>query len=82
MSTHQENHLAPEEVELWAEGLLPAARALHLPQCPACLATADEARRFFVALANLERPAPSEGFAERVMARVQIPHGSARAPKG
>ena len=67
-----EPHLTPHETELWAEGLLPAARALHLATCPACLATAERERKLFVQLAQLERFAPSAGFADRVMARVRI----------
>ena len=70
-------HLTPDEIELWAEGLLPAARALHLAACPACLATAERERTLFVRLARLERFAPSPGFADRVMADVKIP-----APSG
>ena len=66
-------HLTPDEIELWAEGLLPAARALHLPHCAACLVTAEQERRFHLQLARVERFAPSRDFAERVMASVRIP---------
>lgn len=65
-------HLTPEEMELWAEGLLPAARAMHLSTCDPCLATAERARKFFLDLAQLERFAPSAELVERVMARVRI----------
>ena len=71
-------HLNPEEVEQWAEGLLPAARAMHLSDCAACLTVAERERRFFLRFAELERLAPSDGFAERVMAEVKIPTPSGR----
>ena len=73
MSELQHPHLNAEEIELWALGLLPAARALHLAQCAACLTAAEQERKFFRELAQLERFEPSVGFVERVMARVQIP---------
>jgi hypothetical protein len=66
-------HLNAEEIELWALGLLPAARALHLTQCAECLTAAERERKFFRELAQIERFAPSGGFVEKVMARVQIP---------
>jgi hypothetical protein len=73
MNTMHAAHLTPDEVVLWAEGLLPAARALHLSDCPDCLATAERERALFLQLARLERPAPSAGFADRVMGKVRIP---------
>jgi hypothetical protein len=73
MSKAQPQHLTPEDIELWALGLLPAARATHLAQCPACFATAERERKFFIQLARLERLAPAEGFADRVMAQIKIP---------
>ena len=66
------SHLNPDEIELWALGLLPAARALHLADCAACLTVAEQERKLFRDLVQLERFAPSAGFAERVLARVQI----------
>ena len=65
-------HLSADEVEQWAEGLLPAPRAMHLATCEACLATAERERRLFLELSNLERLAPSAGFADRVMDAVRI----------
>jgi len=73
MSDTDLQHLTLDEVELWAQGLLPAARALHLSQCPACLATAERERKLFVELAQLQRFSPEFGFVERVMAKVRIP---------
>jgi hypothetical protein len=66
-------HLSPDEIELWALGLLPAGRVLHLADCPECRATAEHERRLFLELARLPRFGPEFGFAERVMARVKIP---------
>ena len=65
-------HLTPDEIELWAQGLLPAARAPHLAQCAACLATAERERKLFLQLAQVERFGPSAGFADRVMAQIRI----------
>jgi len=71
--TERLEHLTPDEIESWAQGLLSAARAMHLADCPDCLATAERERKLFVQLAQLERFAPSAEFAERVMARVRLP---------
>jgi len=65
-------HLNPDETELWALGLLPAAGALHLAQCAACRAAAERERKLFRDLIQLERFAPSAGFVDRVMERVRI----------
>jgi len=67
-----ERHLSADENELWAEGLLPAARAIHLAQCATCLATAERERSFFLKLAQLERLAPAADFADKVMGEVKI----------
>ena len=72
MSEHMAQHLTPDEIELWALGLLPAARALHLAECAACLTTAERERKLFRELVQLERFAPSAGFVEKVMAGVRI----------
>ena len=73
--THQpiDPHLTPDEVELWALGLLGAARTMHLADCAECLATAERERKLLRDLAQLTRFAPEFGFAERVMAHVRIP---------
>jgi hypothetical protein len=68
----QHDHLTPEEIELWAEGLLPAARALHLSTCEPCLTVAERERNFFLELGRIERFAPSAELAEKVIARVRI----------
>lgn len=66
-------HLTPDEVELWAQGLLPAARTMHLADCAECLATAERERKLLLELARLPRLSPEYGFADRVMAKVKIP---------
>jgi hypothetical protein len=74
MTEHPLNpHLTPDEVDLWAQGLLGAARTMHLADCPACLDTAERERKLLRELAQLPRFGPEFGFAERVMARVRIP---------
>lgn len=71
-------HLTPDEVELWAEGLLGTARALHLADCAHCLALAERERTLLRQLAQLPRFGPEFGFADRVMARVRIPSPSGK----
>jgi len=59
------------------EGVLPARQAArvrsHLDACPTCTSQADSWRIVMDRLGGLDRLAPSEGFAERVMARVRVP---------
>ena len=66
-------HLTPEEIELWAQGLLPATRDSHLAQCAECRAIAERERKLIRELAQLTRFAPEFGFVERVMAKVKVP---------
>ena len=66
-------HLTPDEVELWAQGLLPAARDAHLAQCAECRTIAERERKLIRELSQLTRFAPEFGFVERVMAKVKIP---------
>ena len=70
-------HLTPDEIELWAQGLLPAVRDVHLGECAECRVTAERERKLLRELAQLTRFAPEFGFVERVMAKVKIP-----APSG
>ena len=72
MSESPNQHLNHDEIEQWALGLLPAALALHLAQCAPCLTAAEQERKLFRDLVQLERFAPSADFAEKVMARVRI----------
>lgn len=66
-------HLTTAELELWAEGLLPATRTMHLTECTLCRAEADRERALFLSLSQLTRFAPAAGFADRVMQQVRIP---------
>ena len=38
-------HLNTDEIELWAQGLLPAARAMHLADCSLCRVEAERERK-------------------------------------
>ena len=71
--TPQTAHLTPDELELWAQGLLSTPGAMHLADCATCLAVAERERKLFLELAQLPRFGPEFAFAERVMARVKIP---------
>ncbi len=77
MSNRPIHHLTAEETELWAQGLLPAARDLHVAQCGECRSAAERERKLLRELAQLTRFAPEFGFVERVMAKVRI-----RTPSG
>jgi hypothetical protein len=66
-------HLTTEEIELWAQGLLPASRAMHLADCSLCRVEAERERRVILELVQLPRFAPATGFANRVMAQVKVP---------
>lgn len=66
-------HLTPDEIELWAQGLLGARRVMHLADCGECLTIAERERKLLRDLAQLPRFGPEFGFAERVMAHVRVP---------
>jgi hypothetical protein len=66
-------HLTTDEIELWAQGLLPASRALHLSDCSLCRVQAERERKVILELVQLPRFAPTTGFADRVMAQVKVP---------
>jgi hypothetical protein len=66
-------HLTPDEIELWAQGLLGAARVMHLADCGECLTAAERERKLLRDLVQLPRFGPEFGFAERVMAHVRVP---------
>jgi len=66
-------HLTTDEIELWAQGLLPAARALYLSECTLCRVEADRERKVILELVQLPHFAPTAGFADRVMAQVKVP---------
>jgi hypothetical protein len=65
-------HLTTDEIELWAQGLLPAARALHLSDCSLCRVESERERKVILELVQLPHFAPTAGFADRVMAQVKV----------
>lgn len=69
-------HLTAQTLEELAEGILsaePAAKAAaHVAACRRCEAELDAYRVLFEQLGDLPRYAPSAGFADAVMARVQL----------
>lgn len=67
-------HLTPESVERIGMGGEPGAdEARHLRSCTRCRHEVAELGTLQVRLAALVRLAPPAGFADRVMARVQLP---------
>ena len=70
-------HLTTDEIELWAQGLLPAARAIHLADCSLCRVEAERERKIILELVQLPTFGPTAGFADRVMAQVKV-----HAPSG
>lgn len=73
MNTTPMQHLTADEIELWAQGLLGAARTFHLNDCSLCRMEAERERKVILELAQLPRFAPTADFADRVMAQVHIP---------
>lgn len=69
-------HPEPERLEAYVEGSLPEAeRAVvdsHLVACSDCQTVTEEWRTLFAGLADLPRPAPAPGFADRVLAGVRV----------
>ncbi|OLB49857.1 MAG: hypothetical protein AUI08_06765 [Gemmatimonadetes bacterium 13_2_20CM_2_65_7] len=66
-------HLTTDEIELWAQGLLPATRAMHLADCSLCRVEAERERKVILELVQLPQFSPRAGFADRVMAQVKVP---------
>ena len=81
MTHNPHAHLTADEIELWAEGLLDAAGALHLAECSLCREEAERERRIVLQLARLPHLAPAASFADRVMSQVRIstPSGEFRS---
>jgi hypothetical protein len=73
MNQPEMQHLTADEIELWAQGLLGAARAIHLADCTLCREEAGRERKVMLELVQLPRFTPAAGFADRVMARVKVP---------
>jgi hypothetical protein len=66
-------HLTAEDLDLWVDGILPAAREAHLRDCPECQVLADQERVLVLRLQQVPLFNPAPGFSERVMDRVNIP---------
>lgn len=68
-------HLTPDELEAAAEtsAVLPEPVRDHVHSCATCAREVDGLRRLSAALAGLPSRVPSPGFADRVMARVNLP---------
>ena len=72
MSRDPAAHLTPDEIESWHAGPPPAQLAAHLDACTSCREQVRLERELDALLASLQLPAPREGFADRVMARVRL----------
>ncbi len=48
-------HLTTDEIELWAQGLLPAARAMHLADCSLCRTEAERERKVILELVTVDK---------------------------
>ncbi len=66
-------HLTAEDLDLWVEGALPMRGEVHLRHCPECQALADAERILVLRLQALPLFNPAPAFAERIMARVDVP---------
>jgi anti-sigma factor RsiW len=66
-------HLGEAELDDWLDGSLAADRQAHLRACPECRTLADEERLLVLALQKLPLCTPSRGFAEQVLAQVELP---------
>jgi anti-sigma factor RsiW len=70
-------HLAADVLQDFVDGLLPARRVArvraHVDACPTCAHELEDWQRVVGALGRLDRYAPREGFAARVMAAVRLP---------
>lgn len=74
------SHLTADDLDLWAEGALPARREAHLRSCPACQTLADQERVLVMRLNALPLYEPRPGFADRVLDRVDLPVTSLAGP--
>lgn len=74
--TYSYGHVPQWTIELFAEDALPPGEReevqAHLDRCAQCTAELETSRALFASLEALPRFAPSEGFAEAVMARVNL----------
>ncbi len=77
MSRHIDNHLSADRMQAFLEADLPTGEQSrieeHLAACARCSAEMDAWRVLFADLGGLASPAPRAGFADRVMAGVEVP---------
>ncbi|MBM4182666.1 MAG: hypothetical protein FJ207_00410 [Gemmatimonadetes bacterium] len=77
MTDRFETHLSAERMQAFLEGDLPQGERgpveEHLAACLRCSAELEAWRLLFADLSDLAVPAPRTGFADRVMARVEMP---------
>ncbi len=77
-------HVAPERLQDFVEGILPrpqmARVRAHLEACAHCHAEAEAWSGLLEGLSRVPRLSPADGFADRVMARVQPRAAVAVAP--
>jgi hypothetical protein len=66
-------HLTSDDIDAWLAGSLTPAAEAHLAGCPTCQERADSEREMVVLLGAMPLLSPRAGFADRVMARVQVP---------
>lgn len=74
---HVSEHVPAGVLQDFVDGLLPAravARVeVHVTGCATCASEAEDWRTVMAHLETLERLTPQQGFADQVMARVQVP---------
>ena len=77
MTEQFETHLSAERMQAFLEGDLPQGERgpveEHLATCARCSAELDAWRVLFADLSGLATPTLQSGFADRVMARVELP---------
>ena len=73
------SHLTPDDLDAWLAGALAPAAQEHLAHCPACQEQAQTEREIIALLAAVPRLGPAPGFADRVMARVNLPQPAVAA---
>jgi hypothetical protein len=69
-------HLTGDDLDAWVIGVLPAQREAHLRGCAACQTLANQERVLVMRLEALPLFDPRQGFADRVMDRMELPVAS------
>ena len=73
MKEHIPTHLSLDEVDAWLDGSLSETRQTHLENCFECRTLTRAERLLVRRLEAVERFEPSPAFADRVMARLDLP---------